>query len=143
MNNIDKIINLFYEQKFNIIVISSEIGVTKQYVSKIVKTDSRYMQEKKRRKEENARKQRDRNIQCIKKKRKRKQDNDKRIDSILKLQHLQASHELSGGKSINNQAFRKWNSSIYNFNDKTKEYRLREEFKNKTSYAIPKKIKWD
>ena len=62
---------------------------------------------------------------------------------ILKVQHNQASIELSGRKTINNRAFRNWNSSIYRFHERTKEYRVKEELKDKISYAIPKKIKWD
>lgn len=53
------------------------------------------------------------------------------------------SCEMSGRKTINNRAFRKWNSSIYEFYSRTKEYRIKKDFENKVSYAVPKKIKWD
>lgn len=51
--------------------------------------------------------------------------------------------ELSGRKTINNYAFRNWNSSIYGFHEKTKEYRVQKELMDKISYAVPKKIKWE
>ena len=60
----------------------------------------------------------------------------------LKAKHYQASCELSGRKTINNRAFRNWNSSIYRFHERTKEYRVKEELKDKISYAVPKRIKW-
>ena len=63
-------------------------------------------------------------------------------NEILELQHYQASCELSGRKTINNRAFRNWNSSIYKFHNRTSEYRVKEDMLNKVSYAVPKKIKW-
>ena len=63
-------------------------------------------------------------------------------NEILKAQHYQASIELSGRKTINNRAFRNWNSSIYIFHSKTSEYRIKKEMLDKVSYAVPKKIKW-
>lgn len=48
-----------------------------------------------------------------------------REEAILKQQHIQATQELSGGKStISNRAFKKWNSSIYRYNSKSKTYNL-------------------
>ena len=49
------------------------------------------------------------------------------------MQHIQASCELSGRKTINNRAYKKWNSSIYEYHDKTKEYRIKKDLKNKVS----------
>ena len=62
------------------------------------------------------------------------------INEQLKHEHIQASIELSGGKSINNREFRKWNSSAYEYNKNTNEYQLRKEII--TSFDVPKKIKW-
>lgn len=59
------------------------------------------------------------------------------------MQHIQASMELSGRKTINNRAYRNWNSSIYEYHNKTKDYRVKKDYENKVSYAVPKKIKWD
>ena len=59
------------------------------------------------------------------------------------MQHRQATSELSGRRTINNRAFKKWNTSIYEYHNRTKEFRVKEEFKNAMSYSVPKKIKWD
>lgn len=140
MSNKTEIIILYYEQKFNIIEISNRLNVSKQYVSKIVRADPRHTLEKQNRIQQNKIKQSER-FKDYMKKRRNKQKEDNSLD-VLALKHAQASAELSGRKFINNRAFRNWNSSIYQFHNRTKEYRLKEEFKDKTSYAIPKKIKW-
>lgn len=143
MTKKEKIIISYYEEKLNMVTISKNLNVSKQYVSKIIKTDSRYSNEKDKRKEESAIRQKRRNIQCITKNRKLKKDEKERLDAFVEMQHIQSSGELSGRHTINNRAFKKWNSSIYEFHSRTKEFRLKEEFKNRTSYAVPKKIKWD
>lgn len=143
MTKKEMIIVSYYEERLNTITISKNLNVSKQYVSKIIRTDNRYCDEKKKRKEESAIRQKQRNIQYITKNRQMKKSANERIDAFLEMQHIQASSELSGRKTINNRAFKKWNSSIYEFHNRTKEFRLKEEFKDKTSYAVPKKIKWD
>lgn len=140
MSNKTEIIILYYEQKFNIIEISNRLNVSKQYVSKIVRADPRHTLENQNRIQQNKIKQSER-FKDYMKKRRNKQKEDNSLD-VLALKHAQASAELSGRKFINNRAFRNWNSSIYQFHNRTKEYRLKEEFKDKTSYAVPKKIKW-
>lgn len=143
MTRKEKIIISYYEKGLNTITISENLKVSKQYVSKIIKTDVRYIDEKNRRKKESAIRQKQRNINWKKKDRKLKKMEKESLDGSMELQHIQASGELSGRRTINNTAFKKWNSSIYLFHNKTNEFRVREEFKNKISYAVPKKIKWD
>lgn len=137
MSNKSEIIVLYYEHKLNIIEISNKLNVTKQYVSKIVKNDSRHINEKEQRKRQNKIKRREYQKEYKSKKRK-ENSND-----ILLYLHAQAAAELSSRRTINNRAFKKWNSSIYGYYSKTKEFRIKEEFKNKVSYATPKKIKWE
>ena len=137
----DEIIYLYYEKKMRSKAISEKISVSTAYITKIIKCDLRYDEEKNRRKKESKIKQRKRNIECIKKNRIKQRN--MRLDGIMEMQHIQASIELSGRKTINNCAYRNWNSSIYEFHNKTKEYRIKENMKNKVSYAVPKKIKWD
>lgn len=140
MSNKTEIIILYYEQKLNIVEISNRLSISKQYVSKIVRTDPRHATEKQNRIQENKEKQSERFKDYIKKRRiKQKEDNSL---EVLAVRHAQASAELSGRKFINNRAFRNWNPSIYQFHARTKEYRLKEDFKDRTSYAVPKKIKW-
>ena len=137
----EKIILLYYDKKMNNKSISIKLKVSTQYITKIIKTDHRYIDEKIRRKNETKLRKKKKNIECIT--RKRKILKNEKLDGFMELQHIQATAELSGRRTINTRAFRNWNSSIYKFHNKTKEYRLKEEFKDKSSYAVPKKIKWD
>lgn len=141
MTKKEKIIFLFFEKKLTTIDIAGKLKVTKQYVSKIVRQDSRYNQERENRKINSKNKQKQRVINYIYKQRKQKRQ--ERIDGAMDLLHFQASCEMSKRKFINNRAFRNWNSSIYEYYERTKEYRVKKELENKVSYAVPKKIKWD
>ena len=142
MTKKEKIIIFYYEQKLNTIAISNKLNVSKQYVSKILKTDIRYKEEKNRRKEINKIEQQNRKVKYNKKRRNINRENNEQIDAKLNLLHIQDSIELSSRRTIGNRAFRNWNPSIYKFHDRTKEYRLKEEMKDKVSYAVPKKINW-
>ena len=139
MSKKDEIITLYFDEKLTAIEISKKINVVKSYITKILKQDARYNAEKQRRKEENKVKRRTFNKENMRKVRKR----NSIANEILKIQHIQASYELSGRKTINNRAFRNWNSSIYRFHSRTNEYRVKEEMLDKVSYAVPKKIKWN
>lgn len=141
MNKKERIIVFYYEEKLNTIEIANKLKVTKQYVSKVIKTDSRYINEKKTRKLETTIRHRNQKKEFARKK--RQSSKNERLDASMDILHRQASFELSKGRTINNRAFRNWNSSIYDYHDRAKEYRVKKDFENKVSYAVPKKIKWD
>ena len=141
MSNKEKIIILFFNKKLSIIEIADKLKITKQYVSKIVRQDTRYSKERETRKLNNKKKQKKRVKDYIYNK--RKKERQERLNAIVEMQHIQASCELSGRKTINNRAYRNWNSSIYEYHNKTKEYRIKKDYKDKVSYAVPKKIKWE
>lgn len=141
MSNKEKIIILFFNKKLSIIEIADKLKITKQYVSKIVRQDTRYAKERETRKLNNKEKQKKRVKDYIYNK--RKKERQERLNAIVEMQHIQASCELSGRKTINNCAYRNWNSSIYEYHNKTKEYRIKKDYKDKVSYAVPRKIKWD
>lgn len=143
MTKKEKIIILYYEKGLNTISISKNLKVSKQYVSKIIKTDARYIEEKDKRKAESAMRQKQRTVNWNRNNRELQKIQKDSLDGFMELQHIQASGELSGRHSINNRAFKKWNSSIYEYHNRTNEFRVKKEFENKTSYAVPKKIKWD
>lgn len=141
MNNKEKIIDLFFDKKLLIVEIAGKLNITKQYVSKIVRQDFRYTQERENRKLKNKEKQKKRVKNYIYNK--RKKERQERLNAMVEMQHIQASMELSGRNTINNRAYRNWNSSIYEYHNKTKDYRVKKDYEDKVSYAVPKKIKWD
>ena len=141
MSNKEKIIDLFFNKKLSIVEIAGKLNITKQYVSKIVRQDLRYTQERENRKLKNKEKQKKRVKDYIYKK--RKKERQERLNAMVEMQHIQASMELSGRNTINNRAYRNWNSSIYEYHNKTKDYRVKKDYEDKVSYEVPKKIKWE
>lgn len=139
MSKKDEIITLYFEKGMSAIEISKKVNVVQSYITKIIKQDSRYDAEKLKRKNKTRIRHNKVNKENMKKIRK---ENSIAYE-ILRAEHYQASCELSGRKTINNRAFRNWNSSIYKFNNKTNEYRVKKDMLDKISYAVPKKIKWN
>lgn len=137
MEKQEKIKELYFECKYNQKEISAILGISNKYVSKVLLKDSRYKEEKEKRKLLSQSRHRQKTIDYIKNKRK---SNINVEYEKLKQMHIQASRELSGRKTISNRAFRNWNSSIYKYNDKTKSYHLKKEIV--TGFDVPKKINW-
>lgn len=61
MSTKEEIIKLYYEEKMTNKLISTKLNVSLPYITKIIKTDDRYANEKSRRKNESAIKQKRRN----------------------------------------------------------------------------------
>lgn len=59
MENRENILDLYFNKHLKQIEIATIVGVSKQYVSKVIKADSRYAEEKQTRKDENAIKRKD------------------------------------------------------------------------------------
>lgn len=137
MNNIEKIIDLFYIQHLKIKDIAETLNISSAYITKIIKQDSRYIEEKELRKKQNKANRKVSQNKFIKNKR-----DNKRIEdnyAIVETQHIQASKELSQSSYLTNENYRKWNSSAYKYNPSKNRY----EFDDKLgrSYAVPKYIK--
>lgn len=132
-----KIYELYFIKKKNFSEIAKEVNISISQVSRIVGKSEEYNIEKNRRKEETKERHK------ISKRRLKAKNRNTQVNEKAVMDHLhnQASRILSGGKTINNRAFRKCNSSIYDYYEKTNEYRLKEEFKDRTSYAVPKRVK--
>ena len=103
MDNKELIIKLYFDEGYTATSIVKELNVSNAYITKIIKQDSRYYEEKEKRKEENKKKHIDKTKKYIAKSREKKEMEYAR----LKQAHIQATMELSGGnKPINNRAFR-------------------------------------
>ena len=137
MENKDLIIKLYFDEEHTATSIAKELNVSNAYITKIIKQDSRYYDEKKKRKEDNKKKHIDKTKKYIAKSREKKEMEYAR----LKQAHIQATMELSGGnKPINNRAFRNWNSSAYRYDEKRKSYILKRGII--VGADVPKQIKW-
>lgn len=136
MEKKEKIIFLYYEKGLIQTEIADELNVSKAYITKIIKKDKRYQEEKQKRKSKNKIKNKQETKKYIKKKR----EYEKILNEEVRKQHIQASMELSGRQSISNRNFRNWNKSIYEFNPKNKTYNLKKDII--VSKDVPRKIIW-
>lgn len=136
-NKKDKIIELFFINHLSVKEIADSIGTSSAYITKIIKTDERYVMEKQYRKEKSKEKRKQDKNNFMKNKREQKRIDDNY--SFVQAQHYQATKELSKSRHITNETYRKWNSSAYKYNPLKKRY----EFDEKLGRAsdIPKYIK--
>ena len=133
----ENIINLFYIEHLKVNEIAEKLSFSSAYITKIIKQDNRYLQEKEYRKTVSKTKRKIAQNNFIKAKRERK-----RIDNnytTLQEQHRQASKELSKSRHLSNEAFRRWNTSAYKYNPSKRRYEFDSNLGR--SYAVPKYIK--
>ena len=133
----DKILNLFYIEHLKVKEIAEKTSVTSAYVTKVIKIDSRYKEEKNFRKEKSKEKRKLAQNNFIKQKRenKRIEDNYEFVQS----QHIQASIELSKSKKLSDENYRKWNKSAYKYNPSKHRYEFDESLGRAAD--VPKYIK--
>lgn len=137
----DDIITLFYIEHLKVKEIAEKVNTSSAYITKVIKQDSRYLQEKENRKAVSKDKRKIAQNNFIKNKRENKRIEDNY--SFVQSQHEQATRELSKSKHLSNESYRKWNYSAYKYNPLKKRYEFDEKLGR--SYAVPKYIKerWD
>ena len=136
LDNQENILDLYYNKHLKQKEIATVVGVSKQYVSKVVKTDSRFKEEKQTRKNENAIQRQNYMKEYFKNyDRPKKEDNSyEQLQALLYQDSLELSYSSS---NMNNYAFAKYNSSIYH-RDKNGNLRLNKGIK--VSSDVPKTI---
>lgn len=138
MKNIKQnILDLFYIKHLKVKEIAIEIKVSSPYVTKIIKQDIRYIQEKNFRKTQSKEKRKMAQNHFIKQKRETKKIEDNYC--ILQSQHLQATRELSKFGHLSNESYRSWNKSAYKYNPSKHRYEFDKQLGK--SYDVPKYIK--
>lgn len=136
-NKKELIIKLFFEQHLKVNEIAEIVNVSSAYITKIIKQDSRYLGEKQSRKDISKENRKIAQNNFMKNKREQKRIDDQ--CSVMKAQHNQDVMELSKRGHMNNQIFRKWNSSVYNYNPSKHRYEFDEQFGRAAN--VPKYIK--
>lgn len=133
----ENIISSYYISHLKVKEISELQNVSSAYITKVIKQDSRYSNEKQYRKDISKNKRRiDQN-----KFNKNKRDN-KRIEDnyqMLQPQHNQDVMELSKSSYLSNESYRRWNSSAYTYNPSKNRYEFNEQLGR--SADVPKYIK--
>lgn len=110
----EDIISLFYIDHLKVKDIAEKANTSSAYITKIVKQDTRYMEEKAFRKNVSKNKRKIAQNDFIKNKRESKRIEDNY--SFVQSQHEQASRELSKSRHLSNENYRKWNCSAFKYN---------------------------
>lgn len=131
------IINLFYNEHLQVKEIAKALKISSPYVTKIIKQDFRYIQEKNFRKSISKNRRKIAQNEFIKKKREKKKIEDNY--AYMQSEHEQAVRELSKSNYLSNESYRKWNYSAYGYNPSKQRY----EFDTRLgrSADVPKYIK--
>ncbi len=133
----ENIIELFYNKHLKVKEIAKKLNVSSPYVTKIIKQDDRYIQEKIFRKNVSKNKRKIAQNEFIKTKREKQRIDDNY--SYMQSQHEQAIRELSKSSHLSNESYRKWNYSAYRYNPSKKRYEFDKRLGR--SADVPKYIK--
>lgn len=136
MNKKENILDLYFNKHLKQKDIATIVGVSKQYISTVIKTDNRYNEEKQNRKDKNAINRKDYLKEYFKTyDRPKKEDNSyEQLQALLYQDSLELSYS---NNNMNDYAFAKHNSSIYH-RDKKGNLRLNKGIK--VGSDVPKLI---
>ena len=116
INTKNYILDKYYNEHDKPTNIAKELNVNPSYITKIIKNDIRYIQEKEYR--ANISKE---NRKIAKREwitNKRQNETDTQLYEFVKQQHIEASKELTYSSEMSDLAYRKWNASAYHRNSK-------------------------
>lgn len=116
IDNKNYILDKYYNEHDKPTNIAKELNVNPSYITKIIKSDTRYIQEKEYRAQISRENRKIAKREWIRNK--RQSETDKQLYEFIKQQHIEASKELSYSSEISDLAYRKWNSSAYHRNSK-------------------------
>lgn len=133
----ENIINLFYNEHLQVKEIAKKLDISSPYITKVIKQDARYVQEKNFRKSVSKERRKVAQNEFIKKKREKQKIEDNYF--YVQSQHEQAIRELSKSSHLSNESYRKWNISAYNYNPSKQRYEFNEKLGR--SADVPKYIK--
>lgn len=118
----EEITVLYFQEGKSLTEISELVGVSISYISRILRKDARYANEKENRKADNLAQRRKKQKKLIYANRKNKID---LAYAVLLKQHEQDTKELSKTSKLGDFALRKWCSSVYKYNNQKKRYEFK------------------
>lgn len=133
----ETIINLFYIEHLKVKEIAERENISSAYITKVIKQDNRYIQEKQYRKTISSKNRKISQNKFAKNKREKRRIEDNY--SALQAQLEQDSRELSKSKHLSDESFRKWNYSAYTYNPSKKRYEFDEQLGRAAD--VPKYVK--
>ena len=121
----DKIIELFYNEYLRPTDISNKLNVKMPYITRIIQTDSRYIEEKEARKQENREKQK--NQKRIYAQNKREKERQEKQDYQKLLVQINNDNKfLSTKRQVSDLKYAKWNRSAYDYDGNTSDLILKD-----------------
>ena len=132
-----EIIKYFFNEHLKVKDIAERMNVSSSYVTRIIKQDKRYSEEKEYRYNKSKEKRKLDQNNFIKHKREQKMIDDNY--AFVQEQHRQAVLELSKSKHLSDESYRKWNISAYKYNPSKHRYEFDEKLGR--SIDVPKYIK--
>lgn len=133
----ENIITLFYSEHLTVKEIANIQNTSSAYITKVIKQDIRYVEEKEYRKNISKDKRKTAQNKFAKDKREKQRVEDNYL--FLKAQHEQDAAELSKSRYLSDESYRKWNYSAYKYNPSKKRYEFDSTLGR--SYDVPKYIK--
>ena len=121
----DKIIELFYNEHLRPTDIFKELKVKMPYITRIIQTDSRYIEEKEARKQENKEKQKEQKRIYAQNKREKERQEKQDYQKLL-VQINNDNKFLSTKKKVSDLKYAKWNRSAYDYDENTSDLILKD-----------------
>ena len=121
----DKIIELFYNEHLRQTDISKKLKVKMPYITRIIQTDSRYIEEKEARKQENKEKQKEQKRIYAQNKREKERQEKQDYQKLL-VQINDDNKFLSTKKKVSDLKYAKWNRSAYDYDENTSDLILKD-----------------
>ena len=112
--NKNYILDKYYNEHDKPTNIAKELNVNPSYITKVIKSETRYIQEKEYRAQISRENRKIAKRDWIRNK--RQSESDKQLYEFVKQQHIEASKELSYSSEMSDLAYIKWNSSAYHRN---------------------------
>ncbi len=114
MDKKEQILDLYFNKHLKQTEIAEKVNASQQYISKIIKKDEKYEDEKSSRKSSNAEKRKIAQAE-YQKNYVRKKDKDIAYEQLLAQQRQDALELSYNSHPLSNYAFKKANSSIYTY----------------------------
>lgn len=133
----DKIIELFFEKHLKPVDIAKKLDVRMPYITKIIQKDSRYIQEKEARKQDNKEKQKTQKRIYAQNKREKEREEKQDYQKLLTIINNDNKF-LSTKKKVSRLKYAKWNRSVYDYDKNTSDLLLKDEIR--TGYNVAKRV---
>ncbi len=133
----EKIIELFFIKHLKPVDIAKKLKISMPYITKIIQKDSRYIQEKETRRQENKEKSKTQKRIYAQNRRKKEKEEKQEYQKLL-VQINRDNEYLSTKKKENDLQFVNYNRSAYEYDKNSSDLVLKDNIN--VGYAVPKRV---